>query len=134
MTQPDLILDNARVRTMDPARDFAGSMQLLRKQAACTDQDSWVQGQGFNESDWPENRLPLRWDLDQAVATHTSSPARAYNLSRQHGAIRPGAFADLAVLDRDLYACDPVVIAATRVAMPLFNGRIVHEQPALGEP
>ena len=79
---------------------------------------------GTPEGGWHPD---LKISLDQAVAAYTSSPARAYNLTHQHGAIKPGAAADLVVLERDIYSCDPADIAATPVAMTVFNGRIVHE-------
>ncbi len=133
MTQPDLILENARIRTMDPDMPWAASLailgstvldvssevrsplsggphtrrvdlggrlvlpgfwdshfhyyqwamgrwgvqlntaqsldhclSLLRSQNQAETPDGWIQGQGFNESDWPGNRLPLRQDLDLA--------------------------------------------------------------------
>ncbi|GAB6146833.1 amidohydrolase [Desulfocicer niacini] len=31
---------------------------------------SWILGQGFNESDWPENKMPLRADLDRVAPHH----------------------------------------------------------------
>jgi predicted amidohydrolase YtcJ len=43
----------------------------------------------------------------------------------QTGSIEPGKAADLIVLDRNLFATDPNAIAATRVAMTLFEGRVV---------
>jgi predicted amidohydrolase YtcJ len=30
----------------------------------------WILGQGFNESDWPENRMPDRQDLDRVAPDH----------------------------------------------------------------
>lgn len=31
---------------------------------------TWVVGQGWNESDWPENRMPTRDDLDAVAPSH----------------------------------------------------------------
>lgn len=54
---------------LDRAGSFDHCMRMIRERAASLAQGEWIQGQGFNESDWPENRMPLRDDLD-AVAPH----------------------------------------------------------------
>ena len=48
-------------------RDFAGMQTAVRKKAALLGPGQWILGQGFNESDWPENRMPDRLDLDRAA-------------------------------------------------------------------
>ncbi len=55
---------------LDKARDFGHAMRLLQEHAAKTPKGEWILGQGFNESDWPENRIPLRDDLDKAAPDH----------------------------------------------------------------
>jgi predicted amidohydrolase YtcJ len=46
---------------------FEAFLAAIAARAAGTPGNQWILGHGFNESDWPENRLPLRADLD-AVA------------------------------------------------------------------
>ncbi len=48
-------------------RDFAGMETAIREKAALLGPGHWILGQGFNESDWPENRMPDRLDLDRAA-------------------------------------------------------------------
>ena len=36
----------------------------------------WIQGQGWNEGDWPELRMPTRQDLDRAAPDHPVALAR----------------------------------------------------------
>ncbi len=48
-------------------RDFAGMQTAIREKAALLGPGQWILGQGFNESDWPENRMPDRLDLDKAA-------------------------------------------------------------------
>jgi predicted amidohydrolase YtcJ len=48
-------------------RDFAGMQAAVRKKAALLGPGQWILGQGFNESEWPENRMPDRLDLDRAA-------------------------------------------------------------------
>jgi len=42
---------------------------VIAKRAKDIGKENWVLGQGFNESDWPENKLPNRHDLD-GIAPH----------------------------------------------------------------
>ncbi|MFW5792401.1 MAG: amidohydrolase [Desulfohalobiaceae bacterium] len=77
------------------------------------------------EGGWyPEQRI----SVEQAVAGYTSTPALAYGVAQQ-GRIGPGMLADLAVLDRNIFAIEPREIQAARVDLTLFNGRIVYERP-----
>jgi predicted amidohydrolase YtcJ len=48
-------------------RNFEGMVAAIRDKAALVGPGQWILGQGFNESDWPENRMPDRLDLDQAA-------------------------------------------------------------------
>ena len=48
-------------------RDFIGMETAIREKAALLGPGHWILGQGFNESDWPENRIPDRLDLDRAA-------------------------------------------------------------------
>lgn len=52
---------------LDKAKSFDHCLEMIRRksnQLDRRDEIPWIQGQGFNESDWPENRTPLRQDLD----------------------------------------------------------------------
>ncbi len=45
------------------------------------------------------------------------------------GSIEPGKYADLVVLDRDIYTCPPEQIAETRVLLTVVGGEIVWQAP-----
>ena len=51
-------------------RSFSACMQSIRTAAQKKNRGQWIIGQGFNESDWLENRIPTRNDLDQAAPEH----------------------------------------------------------------
>ncbi|MFD7536677.1 amidohydrolase [Streptomyces sp. NPDC059819] len=70
----------------------------------------------------PEQRITLT----EAFAAYTAGTAYVNHLD-DTGSIRPGALADLAVLDRDPYAGPPEEIGATRVLATYVGGRRVHE-------
>lgn len=48
-------------------RSFSKMQKAVSNKADELGKGNWVLGQGFNESDWPENRMPDRYDLDQAA-------------------------------------------------------------------
>jgi len=47
------------------AKDFSGMEDTIATRAAELEPGQWILGQGFNESEWPENRMPDRKDLDR---------------------------------------------------------------------
>ncbi len=69
----------------------------------------------------PEQRL----DLGTALTAYTAGSAYVNHLD-DCGVIRPGALADLVVLDRDPFAGPPQEIGATRVLQTFVDGRRVH--------
>ena len=73
----------------------------------------------------PEERL----DLSNAVAAHTIGAAHACGLDAVTGSIEPGKLADLAVLDRDLFALAPGEYLNARVLATLVEGEVVHSEP-----
>ena len=49
---------------------FADMEKTIVKKTAHIPKGHWILGQGFNESDWPENRMPDRHDLDRVAPEH----------------------------------------------------------------
>jgi predicted amidohydrolase YtcJ len=71
---------------------------------------------------YPEQRLTV----EESVRAYTRGAAYAADLEDQLGTLAPGKLADLIVLDRDIFACDPMAIAETQVEMTMIGGRVVH--------
>jgi len=69
----------------------------------------------------PEQAL----DLETAFAAYTSGSAWV-NHRDDAGVVRPGAVADLVVLDRDPFAGPPEEIGAARVVSTWIDGDLVH--------
>ena len=67
-----------------------------------------------------------RMTIHEAVLGYTTHAAAACWRGQYSGALRPGFSADLIVLDRDIFTCDPYAIAETQVLLTLFKGRAVH--------
>ncbi len=80
---------------------------------------------GSPEGGWhPQNRI----SVDEALRCYTWEPARAHGQDHLLGAISPGKYADMVVLDRDIHAVDPLEIADIQVRMTLFDGVVVYRR------
>jgi predicted amidohydrolase YtcJ len=73
---------------------------------------------------YPEERLTVA----EAVQGYTMGPAYAVGLEGVLGSITPGKLADLVVLDRDIFAIEPMEIAQTQVVMTVFDGQVVYQR------
>ncbi|RLC78634.1 MAG: amidohydrolase [Chloroflexi bacterium] len=71
---------------------------------------------------YPEQRLTV----EEAVRAYTLSAARAVGLEDRLGSLSPGKLADLVVLDRDIFECDPMEIVKTEVEATMIGGRLVY--------
>lgn len=72
---------------------------------------------------YPEQRLTVA----EAVWGYSMGAAIVSGRQAQLGSISPGKLADLVVIDRDIFAIDPMEIAEARPVMTMFDGRIVYE-------
>lgn len=64
-----------------------------------------------------------------AVAAHTLGPARAIGLQRELGRIRPGACADIVVLDPEVVEAQAIPTAQAWARLTIMNGRVVWRRP-----
>jgi len=79
---------------------------------------------GKNPGGWfPEEKIAL----EQALRAYTAGVAYAGFMEGRTGVLRPGLFADMTVLDRDLFATPPDSLNAVRVTTTIVGGRIVYE-------
>ena len=78
---------------------------------------------GANRDDvfLPEERL----DLETSIAAFTIGSAFVNHLDRETGSIEVGKFADLAVIDRDVFAHPPEEVAEARCQMTFVEGERV---------
>ncbi len=65
--------------------------------------------------------------VTEAVRAYTQGAAYAVGLEDRLGSLTPGKLADLIVLDRDIFACDPMAIAGTRVLATMIGGQFIWE-------
>jgi predicted amidohydrolase YtcJ len=100
-------------------------------------------------SDWPvapleagqgiwlaATRLSLPGGTDQAmpmadvIRAYTASPAYASFEEQRKGTLAPGMLADIVVLSEDIFEAPASRLASTRVAVTIFDGRIVYRRNA----
>ena len=55
---------------LDDLTRLEGLLARVREAAACQPPGQWIIGQGWNESDWTEQRMPTRETLDRAAPAH----------------------------------------------------------------
>ena len=60
------------------------------------------------------------------MRAYTLGAAYGAGLEDRLGSLTPGKLADLVVLDRDIFTCDPMAIAETRVVATMIGGRFVY--------
>jgi predicted amidohydrolase YtcJ len=70
----------------------------------------------------PDERLDLRTCLE----AFTLGSAFVNRLDDETGTLAPGKFADLAVVDRDLFALAPNEIGDARCVLTMVEGEVVH--------
>jgi predicted amidohydrolase YtcJ len=75
----------------------------------------------------PDERI----DLPEALAMWTVGSAWVNHLEHETGTIEVGKAADLAVLDRDIFAPDAGHLGDVKVLLTLVEGQTVHEAPGL---
>ncbi len=79
---------------------------------------------GKNPEGWvPEQKITV----EEALHGYTYEPAYAAFAEQDRGMLRPGALADLVLLDRDLTAIPPATIGDTRVKATIVGGKVVYQ-------
>lgn len=71
-----------------------------------------------------------RLSVEQAVHANTMGSAHQLRLEDEVGSIQEGKFADLIILEKDIFAVDAHDIAKVRVDMTMMNGRFTHGDSA----
>ncbi len=72
----------------------------------------------------PEEKV----SVEEAVRAYTVNGAYVEFAESAKGAVQAGKLADMVVLDRDIFTIPPEEIAAVKVALTVFDGKIVHKK------
>ena len=70
-----------------------------------------------------------RLTLEQALHAICVAPAWLSHDERARGTLVPGRYADLVVLDRDPFACEPEELREVQVVATMLGGRWTHNPP-----
>jgi predicted amidohydrolase YtcJ len=90
---------------------------MLGIQAALTRQDPEL----LPEGGWyPEERI----SLEEALYAYTMGPAKLSGRASQQGSLSPGKWADMIILEQNLFDIDPNLIADVRVAVTIIAGKV----------
>ena len=89
---------------------------------------NYVYGNGNDKVFLPEQRL----DLPTALAGFTMGSAYVNHFEGETGSVEIGKAADLAVIDRDLFAIPVEEIASARVEQTFADGQRVYAAPDAG--
>jgi predicted amidohydrolase YtcJ len=65
---------------LDECRSPEEMMELVRERAKITPPGEWIVGQGWNEGNFPDGRLPTRHDIDAATSEHPVLLQRFFNM------------------------------------------------------
>ena len=68
-----------------------------------------------------------RITLDQALKAYTLDSAYVLDLEKQIGSLEVGKFADIVVLEKDLYKIPPSDISTTKVKLTMMNGKVTYK-------
>jgi predicted amidohydrolase YtcJ len=80
---------------------------------------------GKHPDGWiPEQKITL----DEAIRAYTVGSAYAEFADQVKGTITPGKLADLVMLDRDIYTCEPSDIDKAKVVLTVADGKVVFER------
>ncbi len=80
---------------------------------------------GRNPGGWvPEQRVTI----DEALRAYTTANARGVFAEQRRGMLRPGALADVVILDHDIRTVPADSIAAARVMLTVVGGKVVFER------
>jgi predicted amidohydrolase YtcJ len=136
-------------------RDLADRLWAGRTEGAYAYRSLWDSGAVVaNGSDAPIEELdPLlgvragvlrtldsreAWHPEQAVTVQQAfeatcvTPAWLTGEERRRGKLLPGYLADLVVLDRDPFACEPAELGDVQVVATMLGGRWIHNPPPWG--
>jgi predicted amidohydrolase YtcJ len=69
---------------------------------------------------------------EECVKGYTIHAARAAWRDADTGSLTPGKFADIIIVDRDIFTCDVYDIGDTQVLLTLLGGRQVHRSKEFG--
>lgn len=83
-----------------------------------------------DKNGWPEGGFFPKECVDvyTAIDAYTAGSAYAQFMENEKGRIKPGFMADMVMLDKDIFTCDPMEIRDILPVMTIVGGEIVYER------
>jgi predicted amidohydrolase YtcJ len=113
----------------------SGALVANGSDAPIEELDPWagvVAGVLRTRDDRPAWRPEEALTLGQALHATCVAPTWLSHDERRRGTLLPGRLADLVVLDRDPYGCEPAELPEVQVVATMVAGRWVHNPPPWG--
>jgi len=110
----------------------SGALIANGSDAPIEELDPWdgvVAGVLRTRDDRPGWRPEQALTLEQALHATCVAPSWLSRDERVRGTLLPGRLADLVVLDRDPFACEPAELPEVQVVATMVSGRWVHNPP-----
>ncbi len=110
----------------------SGALGANGSDAPVEELDPWagvVAGVRRTLDDRPPWRPEEALTLEQALHATCVAPAWLSHDERTRGTLVPGRLADLVVLDRDPFACEPEELSQVQIVATMVGGRWVHNPP-----
>ncbi len=104
----------------------SGALVANGSDAPVEELDPWAGVLAAVSGHWREDE---RLSLEQALHATCVAPAWLSYDERLRGTLVPGRYADLVVLDRDPFACEPAELSEVHVVATMVGGRWVHNPP-----
>lgn len=92
---------NRRNLDLSTAASLEELLEQVRRAARVTSPGRWILGVGWNESDWPTRRMPLRTDLDAVAPQH---PVALWRCDMHLATVNSAALAGAGI---DAHTADP---------------------------
>ena len=130
----DLVIDNARIWTVDPDQPTAEALAVLGDRIVAVGSSSRVASWRGGSTRVVDGKRPDGWvpeqtiTLEEALYAYTMGSAYAEFQEREKGSITPGKLADVVMLGEDIVEIAPERWPEVEVDMTIVGGRNVYER------
>ncbi len=121
-------LGTERLKQLYPFRSFLRAGVVLAAGSDCPVEDPNPFEGVWSAITRPGLGAGERLTVSEALAAYSKNAAYASFCEDVRGSLEPGKMADLVVLDRDPFSCDPVALRKTRILKTIIGGRVASQK------
>lgn len=115
------LLDSGAVMSMGTDFPIVGLNPFHSLYAAVTRKDPF----GKMNEGW---QMHQAISIEEAMKAHTWGSAYSQDREDEIGSLKEGLFADIAVIDRDLFSVPAEEIKKANVDVTIFDGKVIYER------